>query len=373
MKELLIVVKKELLEIFRDKATLIFLLVPFLVFPVYNLGMDYLSSKSNTAVNICVVCDNEKSKSLVAQFIESDSPLNIKSISSSDPLFSLESGEIDCLINIENKSLDIIYNSASFISLSAAAKIEENFRQFYNSILSETHDDIFQISLKSENGNGSNLTDSVYNIFIPILFILFIFQCSSSFSNDLFAGEKERKTIEMLMLSGANEETIYCGKSLSLIVLSVINLALNLSSYFISCIFFKADTNQLKFNRSGNLILNLTCIIIILLLLSVISVFISTTVSVFSSNMKNSQMLNEILLAVPVGITALLTLGIIKDDIAVFKFIPLLNLLINYNDSFAGNPDIQSVIISLLTNLVFIFVLIRLNVRYMKSEKFMSR
>lgn len=372
MNEILIVVKKELLEIFRDRVTLIFLLIPFLVFPVYNLGMDYLNSKSDTAMNICVVCDNEKSKLLVAQFIESNSSLSIKSINSSEPLFSLENGEIDCLINIENKSLDIIYNSASFTSLSAAAKIEENFRQFYNSTLSKTHDDIFQISLKNESGNISNSTDSMYNIFIPVLLIFFIFRCSSSFSNDLFAGEKERKTIEMLMLSGAKKETIYCGKSLSLIVLSVINLALNLSSYFISYIFFKTDTNQLKSIKSGNLILNIACIILLLLVLTMISVFISTTVSVFSNNMKNSQMLNEILFAVPVGITALLTLGIIKDDIAVLKFIPLLNLLINYNNSFAGNPNIQSIIISLITNLIFIAALVLLNVRYMKSEKFIS-
>ena len=298
--------------------------------------------------------------------------LNVKSIDSSDTLSSLKSGKIDCLIKIKNKSLDIIYNSGSFMSLSAAAKIEENFRHFYNLILSENHNDIFLINLKSENGNESNLTNSVYDIFAPILLILFVFQCSSSFSNDLFAGEKERKTIEMLMLSGVKKKSIYCGKALALVMLSVINLFFNLCSFLVSCVFFKSDTNQLKFIKCDNPIFNTACIILLLLALTLISAFISATVSVFSNNMKNSQMLNEVLLAVPIGIIALLTLGIIKDDITISKFIPLLNLLSDYNNAFSGNSDIQSIFISLATNLIFIIALIWLSVRYMKSEKFIS-
>lgn len=374
MKEIAIVVKKELIEIFRDKTTLIFLLIPFIVFPVFNLGMDYLNSKSDTAVNISIVCDTKESEKLIAQFIERNPylNLNVKSIDSSDTLSSLKSGKIDCLIKIKNKSLDIIYNSGSFMSLSAAAKIEENFRHFYNLILSENHNDIFLINLKSENGNESNLTNSVYDIFAPILLILFVFQCSSSFSNDLFAGEKERKTIEMLMLSGVKKKSIYCGKALALVMLSVINLFFNLCSFLVSCVFFKSDTNQLKFIKCDNPIFNTACIILLLLALTLISAFISATVSVFSNNMKNSQMLNEVLLAVPIGIIALLTLGIIKDDITISKFIPLLNLLSDYNNAFSGNSDIQSIFISLATNLIFIIALIWLSVRYMKSEKFIS-
>lgn len=91
-----------------------------------------------------------------------------------------------------------------------------------------------------------------------------------------------------------------------------------------------------------------------------------------SKNMKNSQIVNELVLAIPVGITALLVLGILQNNTAVFNYIPILNLIISFNDAFIGNIDIINIALSLITNILLIIVLVILSVKYMNTEKFIS-
>lgn len=88
--------------------------------------------------------------------------------------------------------------------------------------------------------------------------------------------------------------------------------------------------------------------------------------------MKNSQIVNELVLAIPVGITALLVLGILQNNTAVFNYIPILNLIISFNDAFIGNIDIINIALSLITNILLIIVLVILSVKYMNTEKFIS-
>lgn len=109
-----------------------------------------------------------------------------------------------------------------------------------------------------------------------------------------------------------------------------------------------------------------------MLLLSIVAVFLSLTVSMMSKNMKNAQILNEIILAVPVGITVLLTLGIIKSNMPVFNYIPILNLIVGFNNAFNGYVDITNIILSLITNSIIIAILIFTSIKYMNTEKIIA-
>lgn len=371
MKETLIILKKELLEIIRDKSTLLIILVPFMIFPIFNIGMEYLNKNSETDINICIICNSEEASIILNQFAEKNSVFNIKNIDSNTPEALLKTGDIDCYVKATEYSIDFIYNSTSFNSLSLTTKLGEAFQEYYNSLLSESYHNIFKLKLTDENGNMANPSDSISTIFIPIILVILIFQGTSSFSNDIFAGEKERKTLELLLLSGVKKQAIYCGKSFSLVILSVLNLLISLGSYFIS---FNFTTGLCKFNfmQNENVFINIFFITILLFTLSLISVFLSVTVSMLSKNIKNAQILNELILTIPVGFTALLALGILKDNIIIFKYIPVLNLLINFNNVFLGNINIGDIVITLISNFFLIVLLIVESIRYMKSEKFIS-
>ena len=361
-----------MLEIFRDKSTLLILLLPFFIFPMLNVGMKYLNENSDSDIRICVDCDSQEVNKIICQFIENNRDFNIELISTNEPKEFLQKGKIDSYICVTENSIDFIYDSTSFDSLFSTTKLGDCFQQFYNSFLSKSYDNILQLNLKDESGNLSNTTDSISSIVVPILLILFIFQGTSSFANDLFAGEKERKTLELLLISGVKKQAIFFGKSMSLIILSIFNLLISLTAYFISFCLTETELKQLSFMKKGNPIINIIFIVIILLLLTIVSVILSTTVSMTSKNMKNSQILNEFVLAIPVGITVLLVLGAINDKSAFLNFIPIFNLLNNFNYAFSGEIDIENTLISLIPNCALIAVLIISNVQYMKTEKFIG-
>ena len=84
-------------------------------------------------------------------------------------------------------------------------------------------------------------------------------------------------------------------------------------------------------------------------------------------------MLNDIIMALPSGITLLLVLGFFKGERTIYRFIPFLNLLIEYRDVFIGEVNLVDIAIALFTNIGLILLLIAGSVRYMKSEKIISQ
>lgn len=363
MNEIITIVKKELLEIIRDRSTILIFLIPVFIFPIFNIGLEHLNAESETEINMSFVCDSDEAEAIITNFIKSDDTLNISLVNSKDPYSSLKDGDIDCCLSVKNQSMNIIYNSNSFNSLLSATKINEKFREFYNSYLSENNEEIYQLNMTDENGKTSDTTEVVSTMIAPIILVMLVFQNTSSFANDIFAGEKERKTIEMLLLSGTKKQNIYCGKAISLIVLTFINLFVGVASYFAS---FKIFENGLS-------VLSVVYIVITLLMLSIIAVFISVAVSMRADKIKSSQMINEIFTVIPVGLTALLVLGFLKDNILAFKFIPVLNILIDYKNAFMGKVYIENIVITFLSNAALILLLIVGSVRYMKSEKIIGR
>lgn len=372
MKETLIILKKELLEIFRDKSTLLFLLIPLIIFPTFNFGLEYLNKNTITEIDVCIDYDSQAAFKTFDQFVLHNNEYNIKLVNSIEPEVLLKNGDIDSYIKIEDNSISFVYSSASYNSLSLTTKLGDSFQQYYNTTLSETYDDILNLELRDENGNIGNATSSVQNIFIPIILVMLIFQGSSSFANDLFAGEKERKTLEMLLLSGAKKHSIYCGKTFALAILAIVNLFLSLLSYFFSFKLSENGLEQFKFMQNGNSTANIVFIIVLLIELSLISVFLSSTVSMISKSMKSSQIINEFILAIPIGITVLLVLGILKSNIQILNCIPLINLLTNLINVFSGNVNMGYLILTILSNILLIIIMIFFSVRYMKTEKFLS-
>lgn len=372
MKETFIIFKKELLDIFRDKTTLLFVLIPLIIFPAFNFGLEYLNKDTATEIDICVNYDSQSVYETVTQFIKNNNEYDIRLVNSAKPEVLLKNGDIDSYIKIEDNLIGFVYNSASYNSLSLTTKLSESFQQYYNSILREAYNDILILELKDENGNIGNVTNSVANIFIPIILVMLIFQGSSNFANDLFAGEKERKTLELLLLSGVKKQSIYCGKTLALATLAIINLFLSLLSYFFSFTFSANGLKQFKFMQNGNSTINIVFIIALLIELSLISVFLSSTVSMLSKNMRSSQLINEFILAVPIGISILLLTGILKRSVIILNYIPLLNLLLNLINVFSGSINIWYLILTILSNLLLIVAMILFSVRYMKTEKFLG-
>lgn len=372
MRISLSIAKKELIETFRDKATFIMFIIPLLIFPAFNIGLDYLSNKKNTEINVCIQYDSKEAYDIFTQFVSYNTDYKINLIESEKYENLLKSGDADFGININGKNFDIIYNSTSYESMSLATELGEKFQAFYNELLSSMDKDIYHLSLKDEKGNSVSPFSSITNIFIPVVFILLIFQNTSSFSNDIFAGEKERKTLELLLMSGVKRSSIYFGKSIALMVLSVISLSTSLTAALVTYIPDKENFVQIKIMQSEKIYQNIFIMLFSMIILSALSVFISLSISMISKNIKSAQLLNEIILIIPVGITALLSLGIINLDLAVWDYVPILNLIKCFHSAFLGKTILANFLISLIINIFFALTIIVRSIKYLNSESILK-
>lgn len=372
MKEILTILKKELLEIFRDRSAIFILLIPILIFPVFNIGMNFLNKDTVKKLELCIEYNSAEAYEIFIQYLTTTEKYDINVVNSETPKKLLKNGNIDCFISIKDNCFDFIYNSNSYNSLSLTAKIGEDFQRFYNAFSNQSYENIFQINLKDENDNFADTSDTMSGIFVPIVLVMMIFQSTSSFANDIFAGEKERKTIELLLLTGVKRQFIYCGKLFTLLIMSIINLIFSLLSYFITFGFSESGLNQFKFMQNGITIMNISNIVLTMLLLSVIAAFLSLTVSLMSKSMKNSQVLNEIILAVPTVIAVLIGMGIIRKEVAIIYHIPIFNLIVGLNNAFSGIVNIYNILVSLITNGVFIAIIMLIGIKYIKTEHILT-
>lgn len=353
------VLQKELKEIFRDHAAFIIVLLPVVIFPILRFGLDQISQINASEIRVSIRSESESQLSIFEAFKEQTDDYHIVVLLSTSPIQDLKDGKIDCYLLMTEDKFHFMYSSGSLHSLSLTSKIGTNFEQFYLQLLSEEKSGVATLSYSDESGVVFDATRSVSQLIAPIIFVFLVFQCSSTFANDLFAGEKERGTMELLLLSARTGKTVYYAKTTALFLLVLIQLLISEWSFLISDSLFGNSVAK------SDLFNNLT-----LLLLVSIAVTLSATVSVFSKKMKTAQLANELVSILPLGIAVLVSAGIIRS--AIIEKLPLINIIL----FFLRSSDIVAIdgtdlLYLFSSNLLVVVALIVVSIHYMRSEKFL--
>lgn len=348
------------------------MLIPLLIFPVFNTGLKYLNKDNQDSINIAVTTDSAEAYNIFSQYIIVSQCFRINLINTDTPEEDLKKGILDCYLYINEGNYDFIHNSNSYNSISTTTKLGEDFQKYYNEFIKEMYTDVYQFNLKDETGKISNVSDSISNMFIPIFLVLIIFQSISSFSNDFFAGEKERKTLEMLLLSGTKKEYIYFGKMFALFTVSLFNIIFSGISLLATFAFEDNVHDLFGFFKNGSIITNISIMILSLWLLALIAVSLSSNVSIVSKGIKNSQFINEVVVVIPVSATVLNVLGYISAENTLITYIPIVNLVLCFNNAFKGFVRLNEVLITVLVSIIFVFLMGIFGIKYMKSERFLN-
>lgn len=348
------VLKKDLLEIIRDKTTWILLFMTIISFPVMRIALKAISETSEMSASVAIVYDDHENYTFVKDFIEQTEEARIKIVDRNDTVT-----KTDFTIRICGNDISYIYNSTEFDSLTKASKFSELFSEYYINYQRSKGQKILSFAFADEN-NNVNSTDSLQGIFSPILIITIIFQASSLIANELFAGEKERKTLEMLILSGIDKGKLYFGKLTALFIFSAVNTMAGLISFVLA---FKQSEVLSDFSQIIKLML-------IILFLTVFSVTAGTTVSVISKNIKMSQMVNELVMIIPVGFSGLASYGIIDSSDALYKYVPCINLVKSLSDTLNNTASWLEVIFLCASTLLIVIIMFLFSRKIMKSDKF---
>lgn len=233
MREIFVIVKKELKRFFTDKRMIMSLILPgVLIFVLYSLMGNFIGKAITPADDyeyvICV--ENEsvtldgylstlgfKYKKINAPREEAEKKLVDKEI---DLYVSFSEDFDDAGADKAGKNVVIEYNSAK----SESAKIYSALQTLYmqNSVASVDYN--YAINAGVENPDMATEEDVVkmmLTMFMPFILMVFLVTGSVSVASESIAGEKERGTIATLLVTPVKREYIALGKIIALTVTSL--------------------------------------------------------------------------------------------------------------------------------------------------------
>lgn len=254
MKIIGIVFKKEILDIYRDKKTLIVgILVPLILFPIIfgfmgkGMGNDKETVTKSTTI---AIVDQYNSK--LKAFLESKD--NIKVIDVDDIEKAVDKGKIfvavtipkgfdDAIKNEKSANLEIYYDSSSSKSSMVlnivSSYVKEysklivtkrlNARNIDTSILSPIN-----IKTRAAVKESEGLGKMILSMILPMMIIIYCSTGPLPVAIDLGAGEKERGTLEPLLTTQVGRMSLLWGKFFAITVMGMITVLAYLIGIYIA-------------------------------------------------------------------------------------------------------------------------------------------
>ena len=376
MNKTLLILKKELREVFRDKKSLAMMLIIPVLIPLIIIGMSALfESETSTDVNTYnKIGFNYELSDIELEILDS---LEIDySINDTDALEEkFNKQEINSYITKENNHYVINYDSAN-IESSGSASLAESFLETYKSVLEENYLSNNNVDILEFNNllTYEEKTQEQQNYFAnyivnyAFLFILMAITVSATYpATDATAGEKERGTLETLLTFPIKSKDIIIGKLLSVTLSSIITGVLGLILSVLA-ILYVGNTYDIY---SGTELLNAPIIIYALIIIIAYSIMISGLCIAIASMSKSFKEAQSALtpLTFIAFFPGMIVFMIDISNNAILSLIPFINFSMIFTDVTNNNLNILYLILMFISTIVIITIVITYIIRQYKSEK----
>jgi sodium transport system permease protein len=382
--------KKEMTETLRDRRTVItMVLIPFLVIPfIFTVSAIVTNSQTKEArekVLKIAIYTNDNGAELVKRLkrrkdmevLETIQPQNFKQLIRDD---SLDFGviidpEFDKAINDGSTGeVSIYYKSVSDTILyqrlkSTIFRFQNNVLQRRLDALGATLETIKPLSIKNINVYSSKeYVGKIVGGILPYFFVIFCLMGAMYPAIDLFTGEKERSTIETLLVVPANRLQILIGKMLVIVCSGMLSGLLTILGLFAV---LKFNTEIPAFISGFAMqLLNPKAIALVIVMMIPLTTFFAgllIPVSIYARSFKEAQSLIQpmvFFIIVP------LVIGFIPGT--NFNYItaavPVLNVALATREIVAGTIDYSMLAIVYLSLFVFAGLGIYLSLRWFGHE-----
>ncbi|BCE02198.1 ABC transporter permease [Marinicellulosiphila megalodicopiae] len=375
--------KKEMLELFRDKKNLLLtIIIPIVFMPLLMVASIFLGTH---------VAKNELEKTKYYMLSE-EIPLFFKEHLNQMNNFELldfnedypnliKQKKLSFALSFKKNEFEIFYNASDLISDSTQSvqRIINQLNQLHTqNTLKELGlndqqqaDLLNQYSLIQTNlASKEQISTKAIGGVLPFLAIVIMCISAVATSCDICAGEKERQTMETLLLSPNGLLNMLLGKWISITVFSLISGFLMLLSFSVGVIIVKSFLNieEIKQFFTIMTVRNIIMTMIILIPASGIISALLLTTSSLASSFKEAQSYGSMalmLILAPQGIAISGLLEINNQS----QFYPLINLSLWLQSFFNQSPNYMYLLPILLINLFLIGVLIVIAFSLYKNER----
>lgn len=388
--------KKELIDVLRDRRTLMFMVViPILITPLLIIGsikfQEYQNKKSEEKI-LKIAYINESEDSLTKQLLSDQKGVkiiegvpidSIESYIKSDSLqggLYLGKGFLKKIKTNSSGDVKIYYKSSDLMSKSKK-RMQAALDIYKEKIIAER--------LKQLNVDGQILEPiTITNIdmataketlgkavggFIPYVLVMFIFLGAMYPAIDLGAGEKERGSLETLLSSPATKFEITMGK---LLVVSLTGIVSGLVSVLgISSSLFFIDKIPVQIQETILELINPFMIFSIIILMIPIAIFFASmllSISFYARSFKEAQSLMGPLNMVII-VPLFLSLGPGMEMDHATALMPLINVGLLTKEILAGSVELIYFIETLFSLLFCAAIGIWFSVFWFKKENTIFR
>ena len=258
-KNIITIWKKELKDTIRDRRTLMAMVVmPMLLMPVMTIGMfkfmEYqIEKQGEKVVKIAVIEEGEAP--ILMKMIKNEEKIEIMEIDS-EIKEAVASGDLDLGIiipenfqeNISNQEfakITIIKKSTNLDSESALARISFLVANFNNEILQERFADqkinpkilSKAIIVPEDVATEKETSGFILGLMIPLFIVMWAIIGGQYTAIDVSAGEKERKTLESLLLTPTKRMEIVFGKFLTVSTVALVSVIVAIGSFYVALIY----------------------------------------------------------------------------------------------------------------------------------------
>ena len=388
--------KKELIDVLRDRRTLMFMVViPILITPLLIIGsikfQEYQNKKSEEKI-LKIAYINESEDSLAKELLSDQKGVkiiegvkldSIESYIKSDSLqggLYLGKGFLKKIKTNSSGDVKIYYKSSDLMSKSKK-RMQAALDIYKGKIIAER---LKQLNVDSQILEPINITNidmataketlgKAVGGFIPYVLVMFIFLGAMYPAIDLGAGEKERGSLETLLSSPATKFEITMGK---LLVVSLTGIVSGLVSVLgISSSLFFIDKIPVQIQETILELINPFMIFSIIILMIPIAIFFASmllSISFYARSFKEAQSLMGPLNMVII-VPLFLSLGPGMEMDHATALMPLINVGLLTKEILAGSVELIYFIETLFSLLFCAAIGIWFSVFWFKKENTIFR
>ena len=369
-----ITIFKEIRGVFRDKKTIQKLILYPLIIPLVIFLFGFLLDGMTEADY--VIGTNYKLTDDENIIIKEYKDISIKNYDNKEKLEeAYNNGKVNGYI-VKNDNNYTIYADTSLNSGEIVSSISNSYLEAYslvlgNKYLIENNIDpsnvfnnltISNKSLASEDTNA--LISLIFNMVITYV-VMIVVMVSVVIVPDSTSGEKERGTLETILTFPIKSSELVVGKYLATSTLSfivgIIAYLLSIPTFSIVNKFFESFEDVVFTTNFEYILVAILVIFLVSLLAAGVCMALAGKAKTYKEAQSSLQMVS-ILPMIPYFLTFM------EIDNIIFDFIPIANCSSLLNDIVINNINIQSLLITILTTIVYTAIIIIYISKQYKSE-----
>lgn len=393
-KTIATVYNKEMLEVLRDKRTLFTtLILPLILYPLLMVGFNAIMMRQTkvmeeqgASIAVRDSVNDAVSTKLLSALKGIDKYTYLPYSATTDTLYA--TNDLQAVITLRDS---LGSDGTRFYKVYIQYdKSKERGRLIYNKLsdnLKESEKELQQerLSIAGINPEFLNLVSvrerdtstaekkmgMILGMILPYIMIIMLLTGASTAASDLVAGEKERKTLETLLVSAAGRLEIVFGKYLTIITLGLINVIVNLFSISVSMKFMLGNATS----EMANTQLPIHAIFILILAMIPLATLFSAlwlSISTFSRNMKEARTFEQPLMIIAMLLSMVSFLPAVELN-NLMALIPVINIALLFKAVMINEYTLTQLMLTIGSTLILDVLAIWGTIKLFTTESVLFR